>query len=134
MKRLFGTALLGVIALAGGLSCGGDATASGPGVLQVRLTTPPGTTGVDSAIVFTIVSPTPLTSATAAAGLRLFEQPLGTTTRFALIGQLTNGATILTIGVQDVSQLSQYAGSVDGVAQANYQLRASGGYALAVTR
>ena len=134
MKRLFSVALLGVTVLAGGLSCG-DSTASGPGVLQVRLTTPPANSGLDSAIVFTIVSPTALTSVSEPQGLRLFQQPLGgTATRFALIGQLRNGATILTIGVQDISQLNQYGGSIEGVAQPNYQLRPPGGYALAVTR
>ena len=70
------------------------------------------------------------------AGLRLFQQPLGgTSTRFALIGRLNTGAVILTIGVQDISQLSQYTGSITGVALPNYTIRSlPGGYALAVTR
>ncbi|HEX9346077.1 MAG TPA: hypothetical protein VF919_00745 [Gemmatimonadales bacterium] len=134
MKRLLGAALLaGLIAV--GLSCGGDSTrVSGPGELKVRLTSP--NSGLDSAIVFTITGPAALTSAVPGAGLRLFQQPLGgTSTRFALIGQLTTGATILTIGIQDLGELSQYNGTISGVAMPNYTLRIlPGGYALALTR
>ncbi|MFN2571321.1 MAG: hypothetical protein ABR537_06865 [Gemmatimonadales bacterium] len=134
MRRVFtGIFLAGVLTTA--LSCGGgDPTASGPGLLKVRLTSP--NSGADSAIVLTITGPASLTSATAGMGLRLFPQALGgTSTRFALTGQLTNGATILTIGVPDVSALSQYSGAINGVAQPNYQLRIlPGGYALALTR
>ncbi len=134
MKRLLGAALLaGLIAV--GLSCGGDSTrVSGPGELKVRLTSP--NSGLDSAIVFTITGPAALTSAVPGAGLRLFQQPFGgTSTRFALIGQLTTGATILTIGIQDLGELSQYSGTINGVAMPNYTLRIlPGGYALALTR
>lgn len=132
MRRLCGVALLALLVAAG--SCGKDSTGSGPGVFTVRLTSPPA--AVDSAIVLTISGPAGLTSATAGTGLRLFQQPLGgTTTRFALTGLLTNGATILTIGVQDVSALTQYTGTINGVAQPNYQLRVlPGGYALGLTR
>lgn len=132
MNRVWGVALM-ASALIIGISCGGDGpTQSGPGTLKVRLTSPAANS--DSAIVITITGPAALTSATAGPGLRLFQQTLGTTTRFALTGALANGAQILTIGVADVAALSQYAGSVDGVAQANYQLRSVSGYALAITR
>ena len=132
MKRLGGVALLAT-AIVFGLSCGGDPTMSGPGTLKVRLTSP--NSGLDSAIVFTITGPAALTSAAAGAGLRLFQQPLGgTSTKFALIGRLNTGTTILTIGVQDISALSQYTGTINGVAQPNYQLRSLGSYALALTR
>jgi len=134
MKRLLGAALLaGLIAV--GLSCGGDSTrVSGAGELKVRLTSP--NSGLDSAIVFTITGPAALTSAVPGAGLRLFQQPFGgTSTRFALIGQLTTGATILTIGIKDLGELSQYSGTITGVAMPNYTLRIlPGGYALALTR
>lgn len=133
MRRLLGVAIVAGVTLAG-LRCGGDGpTQTGPGALKVRLTAPAGI--ADSAIVFTIAGPAPLTSVTVGTGLRLFQQPLGgTTTRFALTGALANGATILTIGVADVGAFSQYSGSVDGVARADYQLRALAGYALAVMR
>ena len=100
----------------------------------MRLTSP--NSGLDSAIVFTITGPAPLTSATAGTGLRAFQQPLGgTSTEFALVGLLTNGATILTIGVSDMRALAQYSGSIQGVATPSYQLRSlPGGYALALTR
>ena len=134
MKRFVGAALLaGLIAV--GLSCGGDSTrVSGPGELKVRLTSP--NSGLDSAIVFTITGPAALTSAVPGAGLRLFQQPLGgTSTRFALIGQLTTGTTILTVGIKDLGELSQYSGTITGVAMPNYTLRIlPGGYALALTR
>ncbi|PYP58078.1 MAG: hypothetical protein DMD40_06340 [Gemmatimonadetes bacterium] len=134
MKRLCGAVLLvGVVTV--GLSCGGkEPTMTGPGEVKVRLTSP--NSGLDSAITFTITGPAALTSAVPGAGLRLFQQPLGgTSTRFALIGQLSTGAVILTIGVQDISELTQYSGSITGVALPNYNLRPlPGGYALALTR
>ena len=131
MKRVLSVAALAALVVAG-LSCG-DSTGANPGNLVVRLTTP--NSGADSAIVFTITGPAPLTSATAGAGLRVFQQPLGgTSTRFALTGQLNQGATILTIGVADVGAVSQYSGTIQGVAQPNYQLRVLTGYALAITR
>jgi hypothetical protein len=133
MKSLLTAGLLGALLVAG-VSCG-DSTGSSAGDLKVRLTTP--NSGADSAIVFTVTGPagSVLTNATAGVGLQLVHQPLtGNTTRFALIGRLTQGAVILTIGVPDVSQLSQYSGTIEGVAQPNYQLRPLTGYALAVTR
>lgn len=133
MKRLLGFVTVAALMIAG-LSCGNDATASGPGILKVRLTSP--NSGLDSAVVVTISGPAALTSATAGTGLRLFPQTLGgTTTRFALTGLLSNGATILTIGVSDLGGASQYTGTVDAVALPNFQVRTQlGGYALAVTR
>lgn len=133
MKRVFGVAIVAGMLLAG-LSCGDDnPTDSGPGLLKVRLTSP--VANADSAIEFTITGPAPLTSVAAGTGLRVFQQPLGgTTTGFALTGSLANGAVILTIGVADVGAFSQYSGSIQGVAQANYQLRVLSGYALALTR
>ena len=134
MKRFIGVVAIAVVTLAG-LSCGGGGP-SGPvaGNLNVRLVSP--NSGADSAIVITVTGPAALTSATAGTGLRLFQQPLGTTTtRFALVGQLNNAATILTIGVANVNAVSQYTATVDAVARPNYQLRTlPGGYGLAVIR
>jgi hypothetical protein len=134
MKGLLRAGLLGVTTIIG-LSCG-DSTSSGPGQLKVRLTTL--NSGADSAIVFTITGPSGavLTSATAGTGMRVFHAPLaGNTTRFAVVGQLTQGAVILTIGVPNVSEFGQYSGTIQGVAQPNYQLRPlPGAYALAITR
>ena len=133
MKRLLVVATVACVTLLG-VNCGDDGpTLSGPGTLKVRLTAP--AANADSAIQFTIIGPAPLTSVTAGTGLRLFQQPLGgTTTRLALTGSLANGATILTIGVPDVGAFSEYSGTIEGVAQANYQLRVLNGYALALTR
>ena len=134
MNRLIGVAILAG-ALFTALSCGGDGgTDTGPGVLQVKLTSP--VANADSAIELTITGPAAPTGATAAMGLRLFQDPgaSGTTRHYALTGRLTNGATILTINVADVSAFAQYHGTIDGVSQANYQLRVLNGYALALTR
>src|SRR5262245_40605480 len=132
MNRLLVVSIL-ACALLTGMSCGGDEpTQTGPGTLKVRLTSP--VANADSAIEFTITGPAAPTSATAGAGLRLFQTTAGTTTHYALTGRLTNGATILTIGVVDASAFAQYSGSVDDVAQANYQLRSLSGYAIALTR
>jgi len=114
------TALAALVGL--GLSCGKDGTGSVAGNLSVQLTSP--NSGADSAIVFTITSPAPLTSAAAGVGLRLFAQPLtGTATRFVLTGRLTTNTTILTIGVADVNAASQYSGTIQGIAQPNFALR-----------
>ena len=136
MKYFARPALLAMLLVAG-LSCGGDGGTgpSGPGDLKIRLTSP--NSGLDSAIVLTITGPAPLTSATAGTGLRLFQPATlsGTTTKFALVGPLTNGAVIMTIGVADLAALSQYSGTIGGVALPTYQLRTSlAGYALALTR
>lgn len=133
MKRILGVAALVAVVLAG-VSCGADSP-SGPvaGTLSVRLTSP--NSGADEAILLTIGGPAPLTSATASPGLQLFQQPLGgATTRFALVGRLNTGATILTIGVADVSRVSAYGATIDGIAQPDYQLRSLDGYELTVTR
>ncbi|HXM38432.1 MAG TPA: hypothetical protein VN908_07210 [Gemmatimonadales bacterium] len=132
MRRIWGVAAAVAVVVAG-LSCGKSGTGPTAGNLNVRLISP--NSGADSAIVITITGPTALTSATPGPGLRLFQQTLGSTTRFALVGQLNSNATILTVGVADVNAVSQYSGSVDGVALPNYQLRPlPGGYALAVIR
>lgn len=132
MKRLLGLALLCTLMIVG-LSCVEDITSVGPGILKVKLISPH--SGLDSAIVLTITGPAPLTSADPGSGLRLFQQPLGgDTTRFVLTGLLINNQTILTIGVPEAGVVGQYAGTVDAVAQPNFQVRALSGYALSITR
>src|SRR6185503_11791427 len=73
MKRGFVVTAFAVL-VGVGLSCL-DRTGPVAGILNVKLTSP--NSGADSAIVFTITGPAPLTSATPSAGLRLFAQPLG---------------------------------------------------------
>lgn len=135
MNRLYGALILAGTMLAG-LSCGGGdgGTDTGPGDLHIRLTAP--AANADSAIQITITGPAAPTAATAGTGLRLFVDPgaTGTTRHYALVGRLTNGATILTISVPDVGAFAQYQGAVNGVAQDNYQLRTVTAYALAITR
>ena len=132
MRR--GVAVTALAVLFGvGLSCR-DTMGPVAGNLRVRLTSP--NSGADSAIVFTIAGPAPLTSATPGAGLQIFAQPLGATaTRFVLVGQLKTSTTILTIGVADVNAVAQYSGAIGGVAQPNSALRSlPGGYLLSVIR
>jgi hypothetical protein len=135
MKRPVGVMALALVAIVG-LSCGRDPVGPLPGVLSVKLTTP--NSGADSAIVFTISGPAAVTSVTAGVGMRLFPQALGgTSTRFALVGRLTQDAVVLTIGVEDVHAVGQYSGTIQGVAQADYQLRtplALASYALDIVR
>jgi hypothetical protein len=132
MKRILGMATLALVALAG-VRCG-DGNGPVAGNLSVKLTTP--NSGADSAIAFTVTGPAALTHVTAGAGLRVFAQPLGgVSTKFALTGQLAQNAVILTIGVANVNAVGQYSATIEGVARANYQLRAlPGGYALSVVR
>ncbi|HET7296981.1 MAG TPA: hypothetical protein VFI66_07545 [Gemmatimonadales bacterium] len=129
MKRLAACLLAG-LALAGAGSC---SDSSGPvaGDLTVSLTTP--NPGADAALLLTVSGPQALTSVTAPAGVRVFAQPLGTVTRFALTGTLTNGA-VLTIGVTNVAQVAQYTATIQGVAAPDFQLRSLSGYSLTVAR
>lgn len=131
MRRLAPVAL--VVLLAATLTC---KDGSGPvaGELRIQLTTP--NPGADSAMVITVTGPVVLTSATAGPGLRVFAQPLtGVATKFALVGRLDGGATVLVIGVNDVSKASSYAATVNQVARGNHQLRPLlAGYSLTVTR
>jgi len=113
----------------------GDGGPTGPvaGTLSVRLTSP--NAGADQAILLTVTGPTALTSATAGSGLQLFQPPLGgLETRFALVGRVSTGVTILTIGVEDVGRVNEYSAAIEGVARADYQLRNLAGYELTVGR
>lgn len=129
MKRLAGW-LLVALALGGAGSCS-ESIRPLAGVLAVSLTTP--NAGADDAILFSVTGPQALTSVTAGPGLRVFPQPLSTTTRFAVTGTLTNGA-VITIGVADTRQAAQYAATVQAVATPAFQLRPLTGYALTVSR
>jgi len=130
MKRLVGWLLM-ALALAGAGSCGDNGTGPVAGELTVSLQTP--NPGGDGALLFTVTGPDVLTSATASPGLRLFAQPLGAVTRFAVTGTLTNGA-VLTIGVPVLSKAAQYTASVQNVATPDFQLRSLSGYSLTVAR
>ena len=113
---------------------GSCSSSSGPvaGVLTVSLATP--NPGADGAILLTVAGPQALTSVTAGTGLRAFSQPLSTITKVAITGPLPRGA-ILTIGVADVGQATQYHATVQGVAaSADFQLRPLAGYSLSVSR
>ena len=128
MNRFAGWLLVG-LALGGAGSCG---ESSGPvaGVLTVSLTTP--NAGADGAILFSVSGPQALTSVAAGPGLRVFSQPLSTSTRFAVTGTLTNGA-VVTIGVADTRNAAQYAATVQAVAAPAFQLRPLTGYSLTVS-
>lgn len=119
--------------LVGAGSCidGGGPTGPVAGVLKLSLTTP--NPGADGAVLLMITGPKALTSVTAAAGLRVFAESLGTSNHFAVTGPLGNG-TILSIGVTDVSQVAAYQATIRDVAANDYTLRALTGYSLTVSR
>ena len=133
MNHILGVAALAAVVVVG-VSCGDNGpTGLVAGNLSVRLTSP--NSGGDEAILLTIAGPAGLTSAAAGAGLQLFQPPLGgLATRFALVGRLSAGATILTVGVTDVSRVSEYTATIEGIAQPDYQLRSLDGYQLTVSR
>ncbi len=130
MKRA-GRILLLAVLVAGVATCGKSSTGPTAGTVKVQLTTP--NTG-DGAIVLSVTGPAALTSATAGGGVRVFAQPLGTTTKFALTGTLTTGVTILTVGITDVSQAGSYSATVLQVAASTFQLRNLAGYSLTVSK
>jgi len=130
MKRL-GRWLLVALVLGGG--AGSCSESSGPvaGLLTVSLATP--NAGADGAILFNVSGPQALTSVTARPGLRVFSQPLSTSTRVAVTGTLTSGA-VVTIGVADTRNVAQYTATVQVVAAPDFQLRSLTGYSLTVSR
>ncbi len=130
MTRLGGRVLMAVALLSAG-SCGSDGTGPVAGLLTVSLVTP--NPNADGAILLSVTGPAALASATAPTGLRVFGQPLATTTRFAVTGTLTTGA-ILSIGVADVNQVAQYKATVQAVAAADFSLRSLSGYSLTVAK
>jgi len=129
MKRLGGWLLVALALGSGAGSC----SSTGPvaGLLTVSLATP--NAGADGAILFNVSGPQALTSVTAGPGLRVFAQPLSTSTRVAVTGTLTNGA-VVTIGVADTRTVAQYTATVQAVAAPDFQLRSLTGYSLTVSR
>lgn len=119
------------LALAGALSCGGDATGPRAGTLEIRLTTV--NAPADRAILFTVAGPAAPVAASAPAGLRIFFDSLGATTTFVVTGNLPAGA-IASLEVEDVTQAAAYAATILQIARGDYVLRPLGGYALTVTR
>lgn len=131
MSRL-AAALALVLGFAAAQSC---ESVTGPvaGDLTLSLVSP--NSGSDGAILLTITGPAGMTSASPppATGLRVFRQGFGSTTHLAVTGPLVNGA-ILTIGVADVRQVTQYVATIDAVAGRDYALRPRAGYSLMVSR
>ncbi len=128
--RRFARGLALALALGGAGSCE-NSTEPVAGVLTVTLATP--NAGADGAILFTVTGPSPLTSVTPGAGLRVFSQTLSTTNQLAVTGPLANGA-ILTIGVADVRAAGQYAATIQDVAANDYTLRSLFGYSLTISK
>jgi len=54
-------------------------------------------------------------------------------TRLAVTGTLTNGA-VVTIGVPDTRNLSQYVATIEAVAGSDFQLRPLTGYSLTISQ
>ncbi len=128
--RRFARGLALALALGGAGSCE-NSTEPVAGVLTVTLATP--NAGADGAILFTVTGPSPLTSVTPGAGLRVFSQTLSTTNQLAVTGPLANGA-ILTIGVADVRAVGQYAATIQDIAANDYTLRSLSGYSLTISQ
>ena len=97
----------------------------------VALATP--NPGADGAMLFRVSGPQVPTSVTAGPGLRVFAQAPSLSTRFAVTGTLTNGA-VVTIGVADTRQATQYVATIQSVAAADFQLRPLTGYSLTISQ
>ena len=122
--------LAALLVLGGNISCG-DSNGPVAGALKVSLTTP--NNGQDGAIQFVIAGPVAVTAVTAAPGLRVFTDTLGTVTRVVVTGTLTTGL-VASVGVADVNQVALYSATIQQVAATTYQLRSVAAYALAVTK
>lgn len=114
------------------LACSGN---TGPvaGTLKVNLTNPHN--GQDGAVLVLLSAPAPPVSVSAGAGLTLWGGPVTTSNAtLVLTGNVTTG-TILTLQVEDISKVQQYAVTVQQVAQASgYQLESLTGYSVTVTK
>lgn len=114
------------------LACG----TTGPvaGTLTVHLASP--NNGQDGAVLLALSAPAPPVSVSAGPGLTLWGGPVTTVTaRLILTGNVTSG-TMLTLQVQDVGKVGQYAVTLQQVASSStFQLRASlTGYSVTVTK
>jgi hypothetical protein len=126
-------ALAAALALAVAPACDGEPSGPTPGALKVKITMPQSASGQDAAILFTVTGPAVPASVAPGSGLQAYSQPLALTTKHAVTGTLTTGATILTLNVDDVRQ--SYTATIQQVATSGYQLRISlTGYSLSVTR
>jgi hypothetical protein len=116
-----------------GSSCGRDPSGPQGGTLRVQLTMPAANNGQDRAVLLTITGPAAPLAITAGSGVKIYHQPLAATMRVAVTGSLTNGATLATIQVPDVS--ATYGVIVHQIAQAGtYQLRNPSGYSGTAVR
>jgi hypothetical protein len=103
------------------------------GTLKVNLTTP--NSGFDGAAILVLTSPAPPRAVTPAAGLALWGGPVTTTNaKVVLTGTISTG-TVLTLQVDDVSKVGQYAVTVQQVAASSYLLRVPlTGYTATITK
>ena len=128
IRRCASVLAAAAIAFAAG-SCRRDQGPGGPGSLRVRLSTS-GITLPSAGLLFTVQGPEAPSSATPGSGLQLYQEGLMQTTKFVVLGPLTNNATVLTIHVSDRGQ--PYTATIQQIAGAGYQLEPLTGYGLTV--
>jgi hypothetical protein len=114
------------------LACSGT-TASVAGTLKVNLASP--NNGVDGAVLLVLSAPVPPVAVNAGSGLTLWGGPITTANAtLVLTGNVTTG-TILTLQVDDINKVRQYAVTLQQVAQTSgYQLESLAGYSVTVTK
>jgi hypothetical protein len=114
------------------LACSGT-TAPVAGTLKVNLTNP--NNGVDGAVLLVLSAPVPPVAVNAGLGLTLWGGPVSAATAtLVLTGNVTTG-TILTLQVDDINKVRQYAVTLQQVAQSSgYHLESLAGYSVTVTK
>jgi hypothetical protein len=127
--------LVAAALLAAAVACSKDNTGPVAGILKVKLAATPNS-GLDGAILLTVTGPVTPSAATQQAGFRLFGTPAATTNKFAVTGNLTTGAVLFTIDVDDINKVGQYSATIQQVAASSgFALRTSlTQYKLAVTK
>jgi len=114
------------------LACGGT---TGPvaGTLKVNLASP--NNGVDGAVLLVLSAPVAPVAVSAGSGLTLWGGPVTTANAtLVLTGNVTTG-TLLTLQVDDINKVRQYAVTLQQVAQTSgYQLESLAGYSVTVTK
>jgi hypothetical protein len=113
---------LGVALLGAGPACGGNSTGPKAGTMAVSLVTP---NADDGAVLLTLTGPGLANVQASSSSYRVYWRAASANEVHAVVvGNLSAGA-VLTVDVDDLGKVGQYAGAVDEVASRTDQVRAS---------
>ena len=113
---------LGLVLLGAGLACGGGSTGPKAGTATVSLVTP---NADDGAVLVTLTGPGLANPQSASSSYHVYWRAVSPgEVRAIVVGNLTAGA-VLTVSIDDVGKVGQYAGTVVEAASRNDLVRTS---------